>query len=135
MTTSSTWSFDSGWPLRGCGVDLERIARFERLAGLDAERWPLVFSSREIEHARALGEPARALCAAFCCKEALFKALDAMFEYPECELLYDPSSERQAPLLGPALIEQHGIAACRAFVRPWGEGECLGVLYLFGNAS
>ena len=93
-----------------------------------------MFSTREIEHARALDDPARALCAAFCCKEALFKALGAMFEYPECELLYDPACERQAPELGPALSARHDIAACTAWVRLWGPGECLGVLYLFGEA-
>jgi phosphopantetheinyl transferase (holo-ACP synthase) len=134
VTTSSTWSSESGWPLRGCGVDLERIARFERLARPDDERWPLVFSARELDHARTLGDPARGLCAAFCCKEALFKALGAMFEYPECELLYDPATERQTPLLAAALAARHGIADCAAWVKPWGEGECLGVVYLFGQA-
>jgi 4'-phosphopantetheinyl transferase EntD len=134
VTTSSTWSFDSGLPLRGCGVDLERVARFERLAAPNADRWPLVFSEREIEHARSLADPARALCAAFCCKEALFKALGAMFEYPACELLFDPADERQQLLLEAGLARARGIAASSAWAHPWGEGECLGVVYVFGEA-
>jgi phosphopantetheinyl transferase (holo-ACP synthase) len=93
-----------------------------------------VFSAREIEHARSLDDPAWALCAAFCCKEALTKALGAMFEYPECELLFDPSSERQQPLLAPRLRSEHRIAECAALVRPWGAGECLAAVTCFGEA-
>ena len=115
-------------------MDLERVARFERLAPPDAERWPLVFSEREIGHARSLADPARALCAAFCCKEALTKALGAIFEYPECELLFDPASEQQQPLLAPSLRRAHGIGECAALVRPFGEGECLAVVTCFGEA-
>ena len=115
-------------------MDLERIARFARLAPPEADRWPLVFSEREIEHARSLADPAQALCAAFCCKEALFKALGTMFEYPECELLFDPTVERQRLLLDARLARAQGIAASSAWVRPWGEGECLGVVYVFGEA-
>ena len=135
MTTSSTWSFDSGWPLRGCGVDLERVARFERLVPPDADPWPLVFSGRELEHARSLADPAQALCAAFCCKEALFKALGTMFEYPQCELLFEPGSERQRLLLDSGLAREQGIVSSLACVRPWGEAECLGVVYVFGEAT
>jgi len=135
VTTSSTWSFDSGLPLRGCGVDLERVARFEHLVPPDADRWPLVFSGREIEHARSLGDPARALCAAFCCKEALFKALGTMFEYPECELLFDPESDGQQLLLDAGLVRKQGIAASSTRVRPWGQAECLAVVYVFGEAA
>jgi phosphopantetheine--protein transferase-like protein len=122
--------------LRGCGVDLERVARFERLAAPDAESWPLVFSAREIDHARSLDDPARALCAAFCCKEALTKALGTIFDYPECELLFDPTSEHQQPLLAPRLRSEHAIADCAVLVRAWGEGdgECLAVVTCFGEA-
>ncbi len=94
----------------------------------------MVFSARELEHARSLADPARALCAAFCCKEALFKALDTMFEYPECELLFDPDSERQRLLLDPGLVRDQGIVSSVACIRPWGEAECLGVVYVFGEA-
>jgi len=83
---SEAWLLDTGLKLFACGVDAERISRFEKLVG-ESRPWPLVFSAREAAHARKTKNPAEALCAAFCCKEALFKALERPFSFPECEVL------------------------------------------------
>ena len=134
MTTSSTWSFESRLPLGGCGVDLERVARFEPVAADATEGWSLVFSARELAHARAASHPAWALCASFCCKEALTKALRVPFEYAECELLFDPKASEQELCLGPTLRREHGVTGCKAFVQQAEGEQCLAVVYVFGAA-
>jgi phosphopantetheinyl transferase (holo-ACP synthase) len=139
-TSSSEWAISS-WqersclPLLGSGVDLERADRFLRYVDPQADVWPLVFSERELGHARAQLKPARALCAAFCAKEAFTKALRAAaFEYTECELLYAPDEERQPLLLAEALTSSLGVAHCEAQVRWPTSDECLVVVYVYGKA-
>lgn len=134
MTTSSTWSFRVGLPLRGVGIDLELVARFARLGSPGGDDWPLVFTAEEVRHARRSAAPAAALCAAFCAKEALFKALGAPVEYTEAELLLTGRDEAQRLELSQGLRRAHGIADSRLLVRWPSEQECLAVVYLFGQA-
>ena len=119
----------------GCGIDLERIARFDRWADPSAGDRGFLFSERELGHARSLAEPRAGLCAAFCCKEALYKALGSMFEYAECELLLEPRAAEQQLLLAPRLIQEQGIGACTAVVQWPGDEQCLAVVYVFGEAA
>ncbi len=46
----------------------------------------MVFTEREVRHADASADPPRALCAAFCVKEALFKAVGGPFDPLGCEV-------------------------------------------------
>ena len=95
----------------------------------------MVFTRRELSHARASAAPAEALCAAFCAKEALFKALGIPVEYTDGELLLQGRGEDQRLELAPALRAAHGIARSKALIRWPNEQECLAVVYLFGQAS
>jgi phosphopantetheinyl transferase (holo-ACP synthase) len=46
---------------------------------------PFVFTKREISHCDKFQDPAPALCASFCIKEAMFKALGKAYNFTDCE--------------------------------------------------
>jgi phosphopantetheinyl transferase (holo-ACP synthase) len=75
--------------LLGCGIDSEKSSRFLPAAKAGGHPFPFIFSLREIEHARCLGNPAQALCASFCSKEAVRKAIALPYNYPDCEAFFD----------------------------------------------
>lgn len=129
----STWTSDAAGELIGLGVDTEDSGRFH--AGADAWTWTDVFSPRELAHARSAPDPARALCGAFCVKEALLKALGAPFSPEECELCLATDSADQALSLAPALRRRHGIAEARVRVGFDDNGACLALLQLFGPVA
>ena len=94
--------------MRGLGLDAEQVARFEKFAA--GERpWRLVYSAREAEHLAAEPQAARAFCAAFCCKEAFYKALGEFYSFPEFECLYRAGVPEQEFILAPALKERQAI--------------------------
>ena len=94
--TSYTWRSNTDRIIIGCGVDAERIARFERFTDESPPPMPFVFTEGEIQHACAGSNAATRLCLCFTCKEALFKALGTPFDYTLCELLphLDPGAGR-----------------------------------------
>ena len=119
--------------LLGCGIDAERTERFTKL--LQQERpWPLVFTPREVVHACALPDPAEAFCAAFCCKEALFKALPRPFNFTDCELLFDPARPDQTPHLAPSLCREFAVSHASVHVLRPAPGELAAVACVFGEA-
>jgi phosphopantetheine--protein transferase-like protein len=108
MTSSTKRCEDA--PLVGCGVDCEAIARFEPMLTADEHPMPFVFTRAEVDRARALPSPARALCACFCAKEAVFKALSAPYNFTDCELVLEPDGSARLRL-APALAAEHGIGS------------------------
>jgi len=94
--------------VRGIGIDAEQVSRFEKFAA--GERpWRLVYSPREAQHLAAQPQVARAFCAAFCCKEALYKALGEFYSFPEFECLYRAGAPEQEFVLASGLQERLGI--------------------------
>lgn len=121
-----------GAALLGVGVDAEQVARFERHAS--GRRLRHVFSEREADHLESLPRPALALCAVFCIKEAVCKALGERYPFPECECLLRPGEPEQRLVLSPGLRERHGLAAARGLVHerfPVERGECVVEAHLF----
>lgn len=116
--------------LVGCGIDAEDSGRF--LPGAAPWGWADVFSENELAHARRASDPARALCAAFCAKEALFKAVRLPFAPAECELQLNPSSQEQDVHLSAAIRQQSGISRVVASVMFAEGGECLVTVLVFG---
>ena len=94
--------------LLGCGVDAERVARFRKFAD-ETCPMPMVFSEAEVAHNRTLANPEVGFCASFCCKEALCKALEHPFNFPECEFLYRDAPAPHGVTLAPALRNELGI--------------------------
>ena len=134
---SSPRSFDPPAPLISCGIDSERIERFVSWIPGTENPLPLVFTDRELAHCRAQRDPARALCASFCCKEAVFKALGEPYNFTDCELLPDLSSDTCPIALDKALCAAAGIDAAGAWII-WNTAagrECAVVAYLFGNGT
>jgi phosphopantetheine--protein transferase-like protein len=118
--------------LHGVGIDAELVRRFDRLAA-DGRFWRRVCSPREAEHLASQAQPALALCAAFCCKEAFFKALGESCALPECECLHHPGATELDLLVSPRILERHGLGAARArfHERFLGErGECVVEVHL-----
>ncbi len=105
--------------LLGCGVDAERIARFRKLA-VQADPMPIVFSKAEVSHNRTLPDPAVGFCASFCCKEALYKAVDTPFNFSDCEFSYHPADDDHVLTLSPNLQEKIGIIDVRVRILPSG---------------
>jgi len=131
VTTSSTWTFESDLPLRGVGIDVEEVGRFLRLDAAGGLPLRHVFSPAETAHAQGQRVPARALCAAFCCKEALLKALGEPYEYRDCEMLFDEAAKEQDLCLASELRAEQGVGAARALVRFTDSGECVAVVHAF----
>ena len=70
-------------------MDVERIERFR------GEPLEEVFGPGECRHAsRGDGRDAVRLCAGFCVKEALFKALEEPYDLRECEVIANPEEGR-----------------------------------------
>lgn len=124
----STWISEPGAELVGLGVDCEDSGRF----GPDAPAWGWtdVFTAAELAQARAAADPAGALCAAFCAKEALFKALGAPFSPLDCELRLSPDAQL---VLAPALRRRHGLGGAEARLSFEGP-ECTVLVQLYGAA-
>jgi len=128
-TTFCTWTSDLPPPLRGVGVDAERIDRFHR------EPLEGVFGPEECRRAsRGDGRDAVRLCIGFCVKEALFKALGEPFDPRECEV---EAGEGTAE--GRVEVRLHGelalrLRGCALEVRVWQEsGEVRAAVLLAGG--
>jgi phosphopantetheinyl transferase (holo-ACP synthase) len=133
--TSSTWTFRTSYPVRACGIDCEKIGRFAKWAGPAGDRPPaFVFSEGEIGYVRTLPDPSFGLCASFCCKEAVYKALGESYDFPECELLFDPARETSEVRLSNEVRSKFRIDEAVAMVRrnPLDDGELIVVVYLCG---
>jgi len=129
----STWSCESAFALLGCGIDAEQIARFDPRGGAGPAPLVAVFSAEEMSHCRSLPRPAEGLCAAFCAKEALFKAVGRPYDYAQCELLLDPERGVQALQLAPSLRRELGIAATDLRLEWRPEGHCVATVLVFGE--
>jgi phosphopantetheinyl transferase (holo-ACP synthase) len=127
---SFTWTFDSPRRVRGCGVDIESVARFCRLVDSPGA-WSSVFSEREWTHARSLPEPALGLCASFACKEAAFKALGHPFNFSDCELFCDGKTPALRINLAPGLLTSQGLCDGVARVLTSEPGQVVCVVCLF----
>jgi phosphopantetheinyl transferase (holo-ACP synthase) len=127
----STWTFDSSLTLVGCGVDAEQIHRFDKFSE-GKKPWPFVYSVREIAHHRSLPLPSRGYCASFCCKEAVLKALQQSFHFPDCELFYDPGKAVQSLRFPESFLRQHGLTGGEARIDSPAAEEMRAVVYLFG---
>ena len=94
---------------------------------------PLVFTEREVRHARTLPDPAAALCACLACKEAVLKALGEAYNFVDCEFFPDMSEGLRPIELADGLRRDRSIGDARAMLRldQAGCGELIVVAYLF----
>ena len=61
------------------GTDIEEISRFnDKIPGRDEKFFEKIFSSKEIEYCFSKGVPYQHLCARYCAKEAVVKALTGL---------------------------------------------------------
>jgi phosphopantetheine--protein transferase-like protein len=131
--TSSTWSCEPGLTLKGIGIDIENIARFERFDPASGPM-PFVFTSGELAAAQKAKRPSEHLCIVFAAKEALRKALGAPYDYVGCEVT---AQEGEAILSLGGLAAEHEIGATRVRVVPsdlTGDELCVEV-YLFAKGE
>jgi len=96
----------------GIGLDAEQVSRFEKLV-VGVKPWRHVYSAREARHLATQPLAAQAFCVAFCCKEALCKALGEAYSFPEFECLYRSGAPEQEFVLAPGLKERHGLEKVR----------------------
>ena len=116
--TSSRWTFKTSSPVRACGIDCERINRFAKWAGREGEALPrFVFSPGEIGRILALPDPAFGLCASFCCKEAVYKALGESYSFTDCELHVDPAKDTCSVRLSDGVRSAFGIDEAFAVIQ------------------
>ncbi len=89
-TMSSRWTFSSSRKIFGCGIDSERVERFGTFRNSEDRPFPFVFAPGEHQRLLLLEDPPNGFCAAFCCKEAVHKAVGAFYDYTQCVLQYEP---------------------------------------------
>lgn len=94
MTTSLTWTCNSCVPCVGCGIDSEHIDRFVQWENSKPDFLPFVFTKSEKSYCKKLSIPAVGLCAAFCTKEALRKALHNPYNFTDCEFFYSDDPKK-----------------------------------------
>jgi phosphopantetheinyl transferase (holo-ACP synthase) len=116
-TKSFPWNSEPAM-LLGCGIDSEKICRFETTARESGHPYPFIFSKAELNHSRSTGNPAKALCAAFCCKEALRKAISAPYNFTDCEAFFDEESHSVSLHVAEGLKSEACIGEIRADVEP-----------------
>jgi 4'-phosphopantetheinyl transferase EntD len=92
-----------------------------------------IFSRKEAAHCQNTGNTLTALCAAFCCKEALFKALKKPFNFDQCELFWNPSDTVHPVFLAGSLVEEFALAESIACVEVYRQKECEAIVYLFSS--
>lgn len=133
-TTTGHLDFQANSPLFGCGIDVENISRFDKYT-CSTNPLPMVFTDREIAHISTLEDQSLGLCATFCCKEALRKAIDIPINFTECELLFNPASKQLRPILSLTDATIPVITDCTVrFFHPQAD-ELLAILYLFGRSK
>lgn len=131
--TSSTWNCEIGGPLIGVGIDAESVARFVALLP-DRPVLPLVFSGSESAHCDRLPDASRGYCAAFCAKEAFFKATRVAMDPRDCRLLWEPGRPIHELELAPDLATETG--AVRAMARvSWVGQECVVEVCVIGRGG
>ena len=129
-----TWNYKTPLSLISCGIDAERIDRFKPYIINDDHPMPFVFSGEEITYIRQLSDPAKGLCSAFCCKEALFKAISKHYNFPDCELFLTEGNQWHNLKLSHDLHTRYGINKAEArieFINFQSYVECLAAVYVF----
>ena len=120
--------------LLSCGIDAEKIHRFEPMAAGTADQFPFVFSGTEIKHCIIQPQPAIALCVAFCAKEALRKAIGVPYNYPDFQVYYKDLCIAPITILDDKVMQEFHICKIETtlMVNPGDPGEVILVLGLFG---
>jgi phosphopantetheinyl transferase (holo-ACP synthase) len=118
---------------------VETVDRFQSVAENDDRFMPLVFTQKEVEHARRQISPGRTLCVAFSCKEALLKALRHPYNFTQCET-FPVLNGRQSAYEGSLRLspDPNGpfvtlAATMRTFSNPNTNTEIITIVYLFGE--
>ncbi len=95
---------------------------------------PFVFTRKERSRCRRLSDPAAGLCAAFCVKEALYKAIGRPYNFTDCEFL--PGRGRASGSLAVSrrlALDLRGAVPVAKILRPV-QGHVTAVVYLLGAA-
>jgi len=107
LSLSSWRGIFHGKMIYGIGIDIIKIARFERALGRWGERlYKKVFTLEELSFCLKKAQPGKHLALRFAAKEAFLKALGiGMFQgvaWKEIEILNDPLGRPQIRLMGEA---------------------------------
>lgn len=131
---SLTWHYNHHYKLASCGVDAERVDRFLSITRESDFPMPFVFSTKEIKHNQNLANPLRGFCASFCCKEALFKAISASYNFPECEFFLEEAKNSHRLIISEKLKNEICIAESIVeieFVDYSDYEECFVIVWIF----
>ena len=130
---SLTWIYKSPYKLFACGLDAEQVERFIGYITNGDHPMPFVFSKEEIRHFNQLAEPEKGFCAAYCSKEAFFKAVSLPYNFNECELYFSDEASWQTLKLSDDIKKKFGILSAEVklefFEYPF--QECIAAVYLF----
>lgn len=124
-------TFKSTGRLLGCGIDAESIDRFSRWEHDGIDPSPFIFSPRELEHYSSLADRSTGLCVSFCCKEAVYKALEHPYNFCDCELLWEPTRKKYSITFTDEFLSHHHICDPVAFIDILDSGECIVEVFLF----
>jgi phosphopantetheinyl transferase (holo-ACP synthase) len=120
--------------LLSCGIDSEQVARFEKWSRDTSDFLPFVFTEKERSHCRNMRHPAQGLCAAFCVKEALLKAVHRSYHFADCEFFYDRTRRKSRLFIsgktGAGMKKYYPVVKILSPV----PGQITAIVYLFGAA-
>ena len=118
-----------------CGIDSERIRRFRRRKYNYSDFMPFVFTKRELSHCEKFLDPARALCASFCIKEGLFKALGKPYNFTDCEFFPNISVTGGRLCVSQRLLDKRGTMRPAAMLFDAAPGHITAIVYLMKQPS
>jgi phosphopantetheinyl transferase (holo-ACP synthase) len=124
------WRFKAPGSLHGCGIDSEQIGRFEQWNQADTTVDSLIYAPQELDHCRTLSDPRCGLCAAFCCKEALAKAVETLYDFTQCRLLWLPGRSEHHLMLDAQLAREFNIVHAVVRVR-MARNVCTAAVFIF----
>ncbi len=133
-TISLTFKSESHHPIIGCGIDCETISRFTKYID-QPHPLPFIFSRKEVEHIHTLEDKAIGFCAAFCCKEAVFKAIDQPFNFNQCQFFYQPNRKTQPPPLLESIDSFAAVSRCSINIHFPDDIELMAIVHLFGASQ
>lgn len=130
--TSSVLKFETNATLIACGIDSEHIIRFSKYGYEEGRPSPFIYSQKEIDYYMSSDDPITGLCVAFCCKEAVYKALKQAYNFDTCQIYWEKSISTYTFHLANSMCDRFEVLEQYALVDISPEGECIVVVYLLG---
>ena len=128
ISSTQRFSIDNAATLISCGIDIENSDRSKKWVGAFPT---FIYSESEIKQFLKLDNPQEIMSASFSLKEALFKAVQKPYNFPECELLEFSTDELLELNFSDTFKEEYQISFANYTIKKSNYNEIIVTLFLF----